>query len=149
MKFTVDASGVDGIKEKIALACTKAEHIVAIQAAKDTAPFTPMQTGSLNIRTRVDGNTIIYPGPYARYLYYGKVMVDEAGNGPRRFVDKEGNEIIRFQKGSKLHATDRDLVFNKTAHAKAQSHWFEASKAQNLERWKRIAGKAATHFGSD
>ena len=119
-----------------------AEHAVAVQAAKDTEPFVPALTKSLVNRTQVTGGTIIYPGPYARYLYFGKVMVDERGNGPSRFVDKHGNEVIRFQKGAKLHATDRDLVFTKSVHSRATAHWFEVSKAQNMDKWLRVARRA-------
>jgi hypothetical protein len=101
----------------------RAEHLVAVQAEKDTRPFVPALTLSLANRTRVDGNTIIYPGPYARYLYYGKVMA-----GPKY--------------GPK-YATDKDLVYTKSMHPNAQSHWFEASKAQNLDKWLRGVKKLA------
>jgi hypothetical protein len=33
------------------------------------------------------------------------------------------------------HATDKDLVYTKSPHPNAQSHWFEASKALNLQKW--------------
>lgn len=110
---------------------TMAEHILAIQAAKDTAPYVPALTGSLSNRTKVQGGEIIYPGPYARYLYYGKLMVDpETGSA----WAKKG--------ATKKVLKDRNLVFNTTMHSMAQSHWFEASKAVNMERWERVAGKA-------
>jgi hypothetical protein len=35
------------------------------------------------------------------------------------------------------YATDKDLVYTKSVHPNAQSHWFEASKAQNLPKWLR------------
>lgn len=149
LKIRVNTSGFDGLKQALAEHCEKAEHVVAIQAEKDTRPFVPALTNSLTQRTRVIGDSIVYPGPYARYLYYGKVMVDEHGNGPKHFVDSKGNEVIKFPKGSKLHATDRNLVFNKSVHPQAQAHWFEASKAQNLEKWTRVAAKAVTKFGAD
>lgn len=128
--------------KKIISNAPKAEHILALQIAKDTRPYVPADTESLNNRTRVDGNRIIYPGPYARYLYFGKYMVDEKGNGPMHFVDKNGNEVIRYRKGSKLHATDRNLVFTTDVHPNAQSHWLEASKADNIEKWEEIAKTA-------
>lgn len=142
LKFSVKAEGFDALQEKLALLCTEAEHEVAMEVRSDTSPYVPWLTGSLDDRTRVVGNAIIYPGPYARYLYYGKVMVDESGNGPLHFVDKFGNEQIKFPYGSKLHATDKNLVFNKSGHAQAQSHWFEASKAENLDKWVHVAEKA-------
>ena len=42
-----------------------------------------------------------------------------------------------------------NLVFNKTMHPQAQAHWFEASKAQNLDKWVRVADKAVKKFGTD
>lgn len=130
LKFTVKADGFSELDEKLAQACTKAEHILAVQVQKDTSPFVPFLTGSLDQRTRVDGNEIIYPGPYARFLYYGKVMVDpETGS---TYAPKGGTKVL----------TDKNLVFNKAGHAQAQSHWFEASKAENLEKWIRVADKA-------
>ena len=76
IKFSVHTDGMDAVKTAIAKACTRAEHVLAEQMEKDTQPFVPMLTGSLTQRTRGVGNDIIYPGPYARFLYYGKVMVD-------------------------------------------------------------------------
>ena len=130
MKFDVRFDGEQAIRSALQESCTKAEHILAQQVAKDTSPFVPMLTGSLDQRTRVDGSNVIYPGPYARFLYYGKVMVDP--NTGSTYAPKGGTKV----------ATDRNLVFNKTVHPQAQSHWFEASKAQNMEKWERVAEKA-------
>ena len=137
LKFSVKADGFDALLEKLAQACTKAEHIVATQVRKDTSPYVPFLTGSLYQRTMVDGNAIIYPGPYARFLYYGKVMVDP--NTGSTYAPKGGTKVV----------TDRNLVFNHTAHPQAQAHWFEASKAQNLDKWVRVADKAVKKFGKD
>lgn len=149
LKFSVHVDGMETIMEKLAQGCSRAEHMLAQQVMKDTTPFVPALTGSLTERTRVVGNEVIYPGPYARYLYFGKVMVDEHGNGPMHFVGKNGNEVIRFPKGSKLHATDRNLVFKTKMHPQAQAFWFEASKAQNLDKWVRVADKAVKKYGKD
>lgn len=137
LKFTVHTDGMDAVMEALASACSRAEHAVAVQVEKDTAPFVPMLTGSLTQRTRVDGNQIVYPGPYARFLYYGKVMVDPSTGST--YAPKGGTKVV----------TDRNLVFNQTVHPQAQSHWFEASKAQNLDKWMRVAEKAVKHFGTD
>jgi hypothetical protein len=129
--------GMEAIKDKLAESCTRAESIVGQQVIKDTEPFVPALTGSLTIRTRLDGNKIIYPGPYARFLYYGKVMVDPQTGST--FAPKGGTKVL----------TNRDLVFSKAMHPQAQSHWFEASKAQNMEKWVRVADKAVKKFGKD
>ena len=101
LKFSVKADGFDELHEAIAQACTKAEHIVALQARKDTAPYVPFLTGSLDRRTQVEGNAIIYPGPYARFLYYGKVMVDpETGS---TYAPKGGTKVLTDKKSCVQH----------------------------------------------
>lgn len=144
LKFTVhtELSALDA--EAFAKRCERAETVIATEIMKDTAPFVPMLTGSLNQRTQVVGNKIIYPGPYSRYLYYGKKMVDAAtGNGPANIPDVGP----RFRKGAVLKATEKDLVYTTDFHQQAQSSWFEASKAQNLQKWIDKAKKTVTSYG--
>ena len=130
LKFEVHADLSEALAHKLAEASTKGENAVAIQVQKDTSPYVPFLTGSLDQRTRVDGSQVIYPGPYARYLYYGKLMVDPATGSS--YATKGTTKVL----------TDKNLVFNKASHANAQAHWFEASKAENLEKWIRVADKA-------
>lgn len=145
LKFSVDVSGMDEVKRQLARACVRAESVLAQQVMKDTIPFVPALTGSLMVRTRIHpeyrgeivGNSIVYPGPYARFLYYGKVMVDPATGST--YAPKDGTKVV----------TDRNLVFNTTMHPQAQAHWFDASKAQNMEKWVRVADKAVKRFGKD
>ena len=122
---------------------TQAETILTTQVMKDTRPYVPALTNSLNNRTHIEhGNQIVYPGPYARYLYYGKYMVDsETGRGPVYIKDVG----YRYRRGATLVPTDRDLVFTTEVNERAQANWFEASKAQNLEKWKRVLAKAVTN----
>lgn len=113
IKFTVHSTKIPvGLLKKPA---SIAEKWLANEVLKDTRPFVPALTLSLSNRAHVEGSTVVYPGPYARYLYYGKVMEGPL-HGPK-------------------HATDKDLVFTKTVHPQAQAFWFEASKAQNLDKW--------------
>lgn len=130
LKFSVRTVGLEAIKDKLAKECTEAKHTVALQVRKDTSPYVPMLTGSLDKRTRVDGSEVIYPGPYARYLYFGKLMVDPATGSS--YASKGTTKVL----------TNKNLVFNTASHVQAQSHWFEASKAENLEKWVRTAEKA-------
>lgn len=129
LKFSVYTDGMDAVKEAIAKGCSRAEHAVAVQIAKDTAPFVPMLTGSLRTRTRVTGNEVIYPGPYARYLYYGKLYVDPL----------TGSSYARKGIAKVPAVPEKDLIFHRAGTC---SHWFEASKAQNMEKWVRVAEKA-------
>ena len=41
LKFSVKTDGFEELQEAIARACTKAEHIVAVQVEKDTSPYVP------------------------------------------------------------------------------------------------------------
>lgn len=81
-------------------------------------------------RTKVIGGKIIYLGPYAHYLYVGKLFVDP----------KTGSAWA--SEGAIKTETNKNLVFKKKTHGQAQSHWFEASKALNMEKWARVYGKA-------
>ncbi len=128
--FSVDTRGFGNIAKRMAGAAPRAAHILAIQMAKDTEPFVPARTKSLSNSTKVDGDTIIYPGPYARFLYYGKLMIDP--NTGSAWAPKGATKVV----------TGKNLNISTAVHGKAQSHWFEASKAQNLDKWRRVAGRA-------
>ncbi len=130
---TIRFNGLENIIRRAGVASDKAAHTVALQVKKDTSPFVPALTGSLDARTRVEKDKIIYPGPYARFLYEGKIMVDPNTGSPWA------------QKGTTKMLTSRDLVFSRAMHANAQSHWFEASKAQNLDKWIEAAKKEVKH----
>ena len=135
LKFSVHTQGLEEIAYRLRDNVPKAEHAVAVQIQKDTEPYVPARTLSLSNRTQVRGNSIIYPGPYARFLYYGKVMVGE----------ETGSTWAK--KGETKVVTEKNLDIKQTVHKNAQSHWFEASKAQNLDKWISVEKKAVTKFG--
>lgn len=123
LSFDVKTEGLDNIAAFLPELSEEAEVLLAQTVLKDTRPYVPARTLSLANRAHTEGGYVIYPGPYARYLYYGKVMT-----GPRT--------------GPKT-ATDKDLVFFSAVHSQAQAHWFEASKAQNAKKWERVVQKFA------
>ena len=117
------------LMKKLQQAGPRAAHAVAVQVEKDTEPFVPARTKSLANRTQVVDGSVIYPGPYARFLYNGKLMIDpDTGSAWAR-------------KGATKVVTGKDLNISTAVHSQAQSHWFEASKAQNMEKWERVAGR--------
>ncbi len=121
---------------------SKLENALAWQIHKDTIPFIPALTLSLTQRSRVQGNYIIYPGPYARYLWYGKVMVNAAtGKGPM-YIPEVG---YRWPRGAILKPTERDLKFNTSVHSQATSHWLDASKKKNMRRWAAMGARIYTN----
>lgn len=72
---------------------------------------------------------MVFPGPYGRFQYGGKVMVDAVTGSPWA------------RPGAKKIVTDRPLKYSRP---EATDHWFDAAKAQHGETWiaevKRRAG---------
>lgn len=137
VKFTLDAKrfkkDMERLDQKMRFAGRGAEHALAIQMAKDTEQYTPASGAPAGMYKKViiQDDTIIYPGPYARFLYYGKLMIDP----------KTGSSWARKGASKVVDPNGKDLSISPSHHGKAQSHWFEASKAQNLPKWKRVAGR--------
>ena len=129
LKFNVRAhfTGILESGSAMRAVASRGETILATQVMKDTDKYVPALTGSLTQRTHVEGNTIIYPGPYARFLYYGKVMI-YAPTGST-WAPRGEHKVV----------TGRDLQMNTSMHALATSHWFEASKAENVNTWEKVA----------
>lgn len=132
--FDVSSNIVPTVTENVESASEKAVYVMALQAKKDTSPYVPALTGDLDRGTKVEKSKIIYPGPQSLYLYYGKLMVDPA----------TGSSYASY--GATKVLTDKDLVFNKAMHSQAQSHWFEASKSENKDKWERVFGKAVKRY---
>lgn len=143
MRVQVDFKA-DKVHGRISASTQKAQKWLDAEILKDCAPFVPRITGELErsgIRgTKIGGGLVVWNSPYARYQYYGKVMVDPK-TGVAGFMTKDG---WRSRKGVKKVLTDRDLEHSKQAHAKATRLWFESAKAQNKEKWingvKKIGG---------
>ena len=93
----------------------------------------PLLTGGLQQRSHTEdnGRRVVFPGPYARYQYGGKVMVDSVtGKGPRKIPTGPGEYVLRFRKGAKLVPTQRPLTYSSP---QAVPEWFEHAKAQNMQ----------------
>lgn len=98
---------------------------------EDCKPLMPIRTGGLQQRSDTEngGRKVVFPGPYGRFQYMGKVMVDPDTGSPWA------------RRGVKKVVTDRPLQYS---NPEATSQWFETAKARNGEYWiagvKRIAG---------
>ena len=99
-------------------------------------PYMPHQTGTFINVTRamsasIAGSGTVYAAapPFGRFLYEGKVMVDE----------QTGSTWAR--KGARKVVTDRDLTYS---NPKATPHWFDTAKERHSKSWvkavKKIAG---------
>lgn len=100
-------------------------------------PYMPLQNGTLIQRTvtenaSLQGTGQIYAavGPYGRFLYEGKVMVDPLTGST--WARQDAEKVV----------TDREIDFSKMAHPDAQKEWFLAAKRKDLKSWIDIAQKA-------
>lgn len=72
------------------------------------------------VQTDIRKPEIVTDVPYAKYLYYGKVMVNiKTGKGPM-LIPGVG---LRYKKGTILTHTDRDLEYTKTKNPNAGPFW--------------------------
>ena len=129
LKITMHVEGLEALKAKLASSGTKIEHAVAKKIANDTEKYLPAKNKVLANNTQEQVNLIIYPGPYARYLHGGKLWI----------YLPTGSSWAPYAK--RKAPTNRDLNISTAVHPKATSHWLEASKAQNLEKWEEFAAK--------
>ena len=113
----------------------RAQWWLGEQVLQSSRAVMPMRTGSLQQRSHTEdgGRQVIFPGPYARYLYMGKVMVDAVtGRGPRKIPTGPNEYVLRFRKGAKLRPTNRRLTYSRS---EAVDHWFDAAKERDLQIW--------------
>lgn len=110
----------------------QAKRLLKSEIIKDTEKFVPMQGGYLknSIMASLQNvdDYIVYNVPYARFLYYGFVMI---GHKTHRAWAKRGETKVK---------TNRKLQYGKV-HPMACSHWFERSKALYKDNWLKIAKK--------
>lgn len=111
----------------------EAQQWLGQRVLQDCFPKIPIQTGSQRERSHVSngGRRVVFPGPYARFLYEGKVMVDPETGSPWA------------RKGAAKVSTERPLVYSDPG---ATDHWFEATKAERIDQWmedlkKKIGGR--------
>lgn len=104
--------------------------------------YVPFLTGTLGqsaySASQIGSGKVVYPGPYARYLYYGEVY------GPNcPITDGDGNVLyFRSPAGKKKHPTGRPLTYDTSKNALAGSYWFERMKADHLNDIIEEAKKA-------
>lgn len=121
-KLVINPKSQQVNKEKIA----KAQQFVDSKCIKLMKPYTPMLSGqmmqSATRGTVIGSGEIKYNSPYARYQYYGKLMVSSI----------TGSSYAR--KGESKVLTSKDLHHNKSRHPRAGKLWFERMKADRKEQ---------------
>lgn len=95
--------------------------------------YTPMRNGVLSkgavLGTKIGSGKIIYAVPYARYQYYGKLMVSSTTGSA-------------YAKGGESKVlTDKDLAYSTARHPLAQRLWFETMKHNHRDAILRGAAR--------
>ena len=97
-------------------------------------PYTPNLSGTLiktaTLGTKIGTGEIKQVAPYARYQYYGKLMVSPLTGSS-------------WSHGEAKVLTDKDLQHNKSKNALAGPFWFERMKTDKKEQILRGAQKLA------
>lgn len=99
------------------------------------APYTPFRAGMLErsatLGTKIGSGEINQIAPYARYQYYGKLMVSSITGSA-------------WSHGESKVLTDNDLQYDKSKHPQAGPFWFERMKTDHkediLEGARKVAG---------
>ena len=111
------------------------QRFIDEECIRRMAPYTPFLGGvlekSATLGTVIGTGTIKQNTPYARYQYYGKLMVSSI------------NGSAYATKGESKVLTDIDLVHNKSRHPQAGPFWFERMKADHKESILRGSQKIA------
>lgn len=112
------------------LAINRAQYALDGAIMTSMVRFMPMVNGTFIQLTRaksasVQGSGQVYAGvgPYGRFLYEGKVMVDPVTNSP--WARKDAKKVV----------TDRELTFSKLTNPDAQKEWFLPAKRADLKKW--------------
>lgn len=122
----------DKVQSRFDRQIKQSKRLLKSEIVKDTEKFVPMQGGylknSITHSLQSDDDFIIYNTPYARFLYYGYVMIGKVTHRPWA---KRGETKIK---------TNQKIKYGKV-HPLACSHWFERSKAMYKDNWLKIAKK--------
>ena len=97
-------------------------------------PYVPHDTGTLETSpyavTVIGSGEVVYPGPYAHYMYYGEVY----GPNIPVFIDDSGEPAYFFSPpGEKKHPTGKPLQYSTDYNPLAGPFWLERMKADHLQ----------------
>ena len=111
-----------------------AQKFVDSECIRRMDQYTPMLSGMLiksaTLGTKIGKGEIRQIAPYARYQYYGKLMVSSLTGSA-------------WSKGEKKVLTDKDLNYTKAMHPLAGPFWFERMKRDHLKTILKGAQKYA------
>lgn len=130
MKTTDEIVRIHGLGEKGDI-----QKFVDAECIRYMDKYTPMLTGTMIdsaiTGTEIGSGTIEYNNPYARFQYYGNVMIYEPTGST--WAPKFGKKVVTSQK----------LLHNKSRHPQAGPLWFERMKTDYKETILEGAQKIA------
>ena len=113
----------------------KAQYTLDSMVMTSMEPYMPHRTGVFRNITKAmsaaiagSGTVIAAAPPFGRFLYEGKVMVDEQTGSPWA------------RPGAKKIVTDRDLTYS---NPRATPHWFDTAKKNHGASWVKVAKRYA------
>ena len=112
-----------------------AQQFVDSECIRLMRPYTPMLNGilakSATLGTKIGSGEIHQVAPYARYQYYGMLMVSSV----------TGSSYAKSGESKVL--TDKTLNYSQARNAQAGKMWFERMKADHKDAILRGAAKYA------
>ena len=122
----------------------KVQQVIDKAVIDKSLAYVPWDSGTLGKSaygaTEIGSGKVVYPGPYAHYMYYGEVygpnipVFDDDSGTPTRFFSPPGR---------KKHPTGRELQYKTDVNPLAGSFWFERMKADHLQAIIKEAEDAA------
>ena len=147
--FTVGTANVqiDLNLDRLSDQFNKAQFALDSMVMTSMEPFMPKDDGSFIEKTKSEsasmagtGQVCAGKGDEARFLYEGKVMVDEKTGSP--FASAGAKKVIVSQYAGKTKAKE-NIVYSTHKNPKAQPHWFDAAKSADGDNWIRTTKKIA------
>lgn len=116
----------------------KAQFILDNAVMTSMVPYMPHRTGTfINVTKAMSaaiagsGTVVAAAPPMGRFLYEGKVMVDEQTGSPWA------------RPGAKKIVTDKSLNYDTSHNPKVTAHWFETAKKNHGKSWIKAVKKEA------
>lgn len=105
----------------------KVQQFIDSECIRQMDPYTPFMNGQLirSVRTStvIGSGKLVQSTPYARYQYYGHLMVDPITHKGCFYDPKTGRKWSR--PGVKKVLTATPLHYNQTRSPQVGPHWFE------------------------
>lgn len=118
-----------GISTHLRQNADRAERALAARMLADMDAYVPSRSGATRAGASVQGNRIVYRGPYAGVLYRGRVQVDPETRSPYA------------RPGVRKVASDRKIKYSRPC---ATAYWLASAKRAKLREWQLLVAKEVT-----